>query len=99
MNFDDIVLEMARSIFILSYKESNKKNEPWLFLFDINDWLTVEHAWMAMSNDQKNILIEDAKLHLNMLKDNFPIVYEIIITRIIPSNHKKIDYLFENISI
>jgi hypothetical protein len=95
-NENDIAIELARSIFILSDKQQSRK-EPWLFFPNIHDWIRTEQSWIEMSEDEKIHLIEDAKNHLMMLKNNFPTVYELIITRILYVNDKSIDHLLSTL--
>lgn len=91
MNTRDIALELARSMFILSIE--NTRKEPWMFLMNINDWITKERQWIDMPLSEKENLIQNAENYLESLKIDFPIIYDIITNRLIPSNHKSIDYL------
>ena len=98
ISLDDIALELARSMFICSDKHQSLK-EPWLFMFNINDWVRLEQSWISMNQTEKMHLVEDAKKHLEMLKSNFPLVYDIITTRMIPANNRSIEHLLHGSSI
>jgi len=87
----DASIELARSIFILS--DSKKRKESWSFLFAIDDWLRLENEWENMQTVEKEILIEEAKVHILSLKDNFPLVYDIIINQMILTKSRTIDHL------
>jgi hypothetical protein len=91
MNLDEIALEIARSLFILSAK--NKREQVTLFLTDINEWIEREQEWIDLSLAEKEKLIDDAKIYLMTLKENLPLTYDIIVNRILPADHKSIDYL------
>lgn len=91
MNFDTIALEIARSLFILSAK--NKRPQVTLFLTDINEWIEREQEWINLPIDEKENLIKDAKTYLMTLKNKLPLTYDIIVNRILPADHKSIDYL------
>jgi hypothetical protein len=98
MSLDDIALDLARSMFICSDKHQSLK-EPWLFMFHIDDWVRLEQSWISMNQTEKMNLVEDAKKHLEMLESNFPLVYDIIVNRIIFANDKSIDHLLHGSSI
>ena len=98
MDLDDIALELARSMFICS-DENQSLKQPWLFMFHINDWVRLEQSWIAMDQTEKMNLVEDAKKHLQMIRINFPLVYDIIVNRIIPANDRSIDHLLHGSSI
>lgn len=94
---DNIALELARSMFILSMNPRGK--EVTQFLTNINDWVDREEEWINMSNTEREILVEDAKNCLASIKENLPLVYDVIITKIIYSNHKSINHLLHRSSI
>lgn len=97
MNPNDIAVELARSMFILSIE--NNRKEPWMFLMNIHDWISKEQQWISMPHNEKEKLIDAAKNYLISLEKDFPMVYDIIINRLIPSNHKSIDYLSHGIKV
>lgn len=97
MNLDEIALEIARSLFILSAK--NKREQVTLFLTDINEWIEREQEWIDLSLAKKEKLIDEAKIYLMTLKEDLPLTYDIIINRILPADHKSIDYLLHGSSI
>ena len=97
MTFDKIALEVARSLFILSAK--NKRTQVTLFLTDINEWIEREQEWINLSDNEKESLIEEAKIYLVNLKNELPLTYDIIVNRILPTDHKSIDYLLHGSSI
>lgn len=97
MTLDEIALEIARSLFILSAK--NKRTQVTLFLTDINEWIEREQEWINLTTVEKENLIEDAKVYLINLKNELPLTYDIIMNRILPANHKSIDYLLHGSSI
>jgi|LakMenEpi03Aug12_release.lakeMendotaPanAssembly.Ray.scaffolds.fasta_scaffold1042293_1 hypothetical protein len=92
----DILLEVARSLFIFS--EPPKRKEPWLFLQHIDDAFTIDEKWINLSDDDRQIWISKAKEFLDEIEIHFPYVYESIMKGTICVNDKPMwwkNYIFE----
>jgi hypothetical protein len=82
----NIFLEIARSIFIFS--EPPKRKETWLYLQNIDDAFSIDERWANLSDNERNIWVEKAKVFMNDMKTYFPDVYDDIMNNVSNVNDK-----------